>query len=51
MKEIKIYPENGTLKNIDNSLLDLTKPILTRTLLFGSVFLYKHQYKYFKCDR
>ena len=26
----------STLKNIGNNLLDLTKPILTKTLLFGS---------------
>ena len=28
------------LKNIDNNLLDLTKPILTTTLLFGSDLFY-----------
>ena len=30
------YTLLSTLSNIDNNLLDLTKPILTTTLLFGS---------------
>ena len=30
----------NTLKNIDNNLLDLTKPIFTTTLLFGSYIFY-----------
>ena len=36
MCNTKRYTLLNTLKNIDNKLLDLTKQVLTKTLLFGS---------------